>query len=539
MLLPDFNHYSARFNPLLEVDRIVKNSGIGGKLRSKETLAALFIILAGALLRLLYIGSCPVGLNQDEASAGYEAWALLNHGMDRNGNSLPVLFVSWGSGQNVLYSYLSMPFIALFGLNEFSVRLLSGLVGCATLPVFYLLAKKIRGTGFGLLALLVLALNPWHIMISRWALESNLLPFFLLLGIFFIIKSRERSVYMPLSALVFALSLYAYGTAFIFLPFFFLICFVYLLICRELKIKVFLFSLAVFLIIALPIILCNIINILELGKKSLLGLTLPELTQTRHASTTVFGKGGLGQIVSNLGSFIKLLWSQSDGLPWNSTSGFGLFYGIAGLILAAIGLILCVYGKTCKKGCKPESILLIAVVSSFFAAGLIDININRVNMSFLPIIYFQALGIYLFADSLGRNGIYAFACVIALLCSLFTYNYFTGHQKILSPYFFEGLGDAIRYAESLDTDGIWITGDVNSPYIYVLFYNRIPPGDFIGTVEYTHPDAAFRPVSAFGKYRFGGEAPKGNYAYIVPVTDEGTGNLRIMRRFGNYAVALP
>ncbi|NLL38792.1 MAG: phospholipid carrier-dependent glycosyltransferase [Clostridiales bacterium] len=523
----------------MEVDRIERFSGIGSKIRSKETLIALLIILMGALLRLLYIGSCPVGFNQDEASAGYEAWALLNYGMDRNGNSMPVLFVSWGSGQNVLYSYLSMPFIVLFGLSEFSVRLLSALAGSATLPVFYLLAKKIRGTGFGLTALVVLAFNPWHIMISRWALESNLLPFFLLLGIYFLIMSREKPAYMPLSALAFALSLYAYGTAFIFLPFFFILSFVYFIICRELRTKSFLCSLAVFLVVALPITLCNLINILELGERSFLGLTLPELTQTRQASTTVFGKYGFGQIIKNQSRFLKLLWTQDDGLPWNSVPGFGLFYGIAGLIPSAIGLFSCIHSMARKKGNKSESLILFAVVSAFIAAGLIDVNINRVNMAFLPIIYFQALGIWLIAAALGRNGIYAFLCVIALLCSLFAYNYFTGYQKTLSPHFFEGLGEAIKYAEGLDTEGIWITGEVNSPYIYVLFYNRIPPGEFIHSVEYTDPEAPFRPVSSFDKYRFGGDVPEGNYAYIIPATEAGPDKLRIIHRFGNYAVALP
>ena len=254
-------------------------------------------------MRLLYIGSCPVGFNQDEASAGYEAWALLNYGMDRNGNSMPVLFVSWGSGQNVLYSYLSMPFIVLFGLSEFSVRLLSALAGSATLPVFYLLAKKIRGTGFGLTALVVLAFIPWHIMISRWALESNLLPFFLLLGIYFLIMSREKPAYMPLSALAFALSLHAYVTAFIFLPFLYPeLCIFYNL--QELRTKSFLCSLAVFLVVALPITLCNLINILELGAE-LLGLTFSELTQTRQAFHNGFRQIRFDNI-KNQSRFLKL-----------------------------------------------------------------------------------------------------------------------------------------------------------------------------------------------------------------------------------------
>ena len=103
---------------------------------------ALLIIISGTLLRLLFIGSIPAGLNQDEASAGYEAWALLSYGIDRNGDAWPVLFTAWGSGQNVLYSYLSIPFIALFGLNEISPRLAMGISGSLSLLIFWLLARN-------------------------------------------------------------------------------------------------------------------------------------------------------------------------------------------------------------------------------------------------------------------------------------------------------------------------------------------------------------------------------------------------------------
>jgi len=78
---------------------------------------ALALIVLGCVLRLAALGAVPCGLNQDEASAGYEAWALLQSGVDRCGKAWPVLFVSWGSGQNVLMSYLAMPFVALLGLS--------------------------------------------------------------------------------------------------------------------------------------------------------------------------------------------------------------------------------------------------------------------------------------------------------------------------------------------------------------------------------------------------------------------------------------
>jgi hypothetical protein len=48
--------------------------------------------------RLFGLDLIPGGLNQDEAAIGYDAWALANYGIDRNGFTFPILPMSWGSG---------------------------------------------------------------------------------------------------------------------------------------------------------------------------------------------------------------------------------------------------------------------------------------------------------------------------------------------------------------------------------------------------------------------------------------------------------
>ena len=74
-----------------------KSANIRSLILGNSRLIALIIILAGALVRFIALGSNPVGLNRDEASAGYETFALSNlrHRPQR---------------QSVLYSYLSIPF---------------------------------------------------------------------------------------------------------------------------------------------------------------------------------------------------------------------------------------------------------------------------------------------------------------------------------------------------------------------------------------------------------------------------------------------
>ena len=105
--------------------------------QNKYEMAVAGVFFIGFLCRLIFIRTMPAGLNQDEASIGYEAYAVLKYGMDRNGISVPVHFIAWGSGQNALYANLAIPFIALLGLNEFSLRLPMALIGCLAIVAFY------------------------------------------------------------------------------------------------------------------------------------------------------------------------------------------------------------------------------------------------------------------------------------------------------------------------------------------------------------------------------------------------------------------
>lgn len=101
------------------------------------------LMLIGVAVRAISFGQLPCGLNQDEAFAGYEAYSLANYGTDSAGYHNPCYFVSWGSGMNVLESYLAIPFVKLFGLSVTTVRLPMLICSCISLFVFYLLLKEI------------------------------------------------------------------------------------------------------------------------------------------------------------------------------------------------------------------------------------------------------------------------------------------------------------------------------------------------------------------------------------------------------------
>ena len=495
-----------------------------------ERLLAALLLLLGCALRLLLCGALPVGLNQDEASAGYDAWAILTSGIDRCGDPFPVLLTAWGSGQNALMSYLAMPGIALFGLSEFTLRLPNALSGCVTLWVFWRLARQVRTPRFGLTALLVLTLNPWHIMMSRWALESNLLPCFLLCGVYFTVRSRERPWLLTAASACFGLSLYAYGTAFFFLPLFLVLAVVWLR--KALRPLPFCCALALFLLLALPIAGAQLISALGLEELHILGLTLPRLTESRQAATSVFGSAApLRTLLENAKSFGKLLWTQSDGLIWNSLPILkgGLFY-VFGLPCALLGLI----NSLLHRRERPvEAPLRYALWCSLLCALCISGNINRLNMVWLPLIYFSALGLHTLLAKLGSWAALPLAGVLAC-CVLFCSAYVRAFGGTGNVNFFPGLGDALRYAEALEGDTVYVTDTVNQPYIFALFYSRTPPDDFVETVEYRNENAAFRQVLRFRGYEF--ERPEDADVWILW---RGREQGAVLAKFGCFSVCIP
>src|SRR3989338_7329776 len=101
------------------------------------------ILILAAVLRLYKISSFPAGLNADEAALGYNAYSLLLTGKDEHGHSWPVNLESFGDFKPAGYAYLLIPFIKVFGLTEFAVRLPSAIFGILAVLFIYLLSRDL------------------------------------------------------------------------------------------------------------------------------------------------------------------------------------------------------------------------------------------------------------------------------------------------------------------------------------------------------------------------------------------------------------
>lgn len=493
---------------------------------------------------MIYIGTVPAGLNQDEASIGYDAYAILHYGIDRNGIHLPIHLIAWGSGQNALYAYLSMPFIWLFGLTPGSVRAVSLIMGLIGMAVFYLIAKRIFTTrSASIAAMFLIAINPWHIMMSRWALESNLLPTLILLAVYFLIRSFESPRWTYGFTIMLGLSLYAYGTAYFFVPVFAL-CSVFLLLYkRAVPLKAIIWNVLLFVLLAIPILLFIVINRMQQLDSVVTPLfSIPKLTMPRvEEVSSVFSGQLLQTALGNLRALIKLLVSGSDGLPWNSISPYGYAYPL-GLPLAIIGLTAMMPSlqKRDPKG-LGQSVVLLWLLASVLMACITSVNINRINVIFFPLMLLMTSGL-MWLGKKWKPSVSLSAAVMAVFGLLFVTVYFRDFPNEIGPVFHESIGEAVQYA-SQESDGqIYVTDRVNMPYIYVLFYQKINPHTFLDTVQYANPGAAFQQVISFERYVFGQPVPSAREAasYILWNGDPLPAHIDgyKLKRFANYTVLI-
>lgn len=482
---------------------------------NKYELAMAGIFLAGFLSRLLFIRTMPAGLNQDEASIGYESFAILSQGVDRNGVSIPVHLIAWGSGQNALYAYLAMPFIKILGLNEFSLRLPMALIGCLAVAAFYYLLKMMTGKRETLIGTLVFALAPWHIMKSRWALESNLFPDLVLffVTLFLIGMKKKDKKYYYFSFLILSLSTYSYGTSYFFVPIFLGTLLVYLIAKKQINWKDLVGPSIMLFLVVVPMLLFVMINTFDMEQIKLGFITIPKLYVSRHTEmSSIFSGDFFGNFSANLKTSLDIVVKGEDGLPWNSISPYGICYNFS-MVFLVIGIAVSIFQSSWL---KDKYLMNIWGIVAFLLMGVVDPNINRLNITWIPMIYFIAVGVI---ACIRESKVILGSVVVCYLAGflVFSNEYQTDFQENIGGYFFESLGDAIAEANTQNTDVIYVTNEVNQPYIFTLFYDKTMPKEYRESVTFQSQYSAFEQILSYGKYVFyiPENLDQQNAAYIV------------------------
>lgn len=186
----------------------------------------LAIVLVAALLRLAFLNVIPNGFQQDEAAAGYDAYSILKTLHTQYDQFLPLFSKTYEGTvtdyDESNYRFLLIPFISIFGLNEFTTRLPAALIGIFNVLTLYYFAREFFNRRIALVSAFFMAISPWHIQISRIAFRTVLFPCIFCLALFLFFKSLRDRKYLPFSGLCFGICLYTYTSARVFVPLFLL-----------------------------------------------------------------------------------------------------------------------------------------------------------------------------------------------------------------------------------------------------------------------------------------------------------------------------
>jgi 4-amino-4-deoxy-L-arabinose transferase-like glycosyltransferase len=196
-------------------------------IKNRSWIIFLGIIVLAIFLRFLQLGVIPDGFHADEADYGYNAYSLLKTGKDEYGKPHPLIYRSFGDYKGAVYAYLTVPFIAVFGLNEWAVRVPSAVVGVLfivlTFAFVYLISNSYR---LALLSMAIAAISPLGILLSRVQSDPLVGAFFFYFGFYLLLlwTEKKRAWQLVVSVISLYVGFFTYSNDQLFvIPFFVLL----------------------------------------------------------------------------------------------------------------------------------------------------------------------------------------------------------------------------------------------------------------------------------------------------------------------------
>lgn len=483
----------------------------------KKNWMLFFIMLIAIVSRSILIGKIPCGVHADEAFAGYEAYSLVKYGTDSWGYTNPIYLTTWGSGMSVLESYLMIPFVMLFGLNLITIRLPQMILGIVSVLVVYLLYRRIADKNKAIFAAMMITVCPWHIMMSRWGLDANLAPSFILLSMYFSLLGLSKEKYLIISAVFWGLTLYCYALVWLFVPFFLLFSLGYCMKYHKIRVSKYTISAAVILLLfAVPLLLFVAVNIGLISEIRTPYISIPRLVQFRGDELNGT------HVLTNLKDLLRIYIKQSDYNLMNAVPYFGLYYlySLPFIIVGLYDVIRTVYYNSKQKKFGYEIFLLIWLVICTVIGLMRSMSVHRANCMNLAMLFLLIRGSYYVGQNFKRTWIWKgiIALYFVSFC-LFEGYYFTAYQNAIKEMQLAGAQDALVYAATLkeeyNSDVIYITGRLRHPQ--VLFYSQYPTDLYMKTVAWKNYPSGWLVADHFGDFYWDtdGEKKDADGIYVI------------------------
>lgn len=176
---------------------------------STATRTLVNVLLVGLFARTIALTRNPPGFFGDEARLAELGWRYLHFSLGHEPFHYPVNFIIGVS---------EMPLFALFGPTELMARLTAALYGVLTIWLLYELVRSLFDEETALWAALLLAISPWHVHLSRVAMEFAPTLFWTLLGVYLLVRREPRFRDLGYAALALVASLFCYIGAWAYAP---------------------------------------------------------------------------------------------------------------------------------------------------------------------------------------------------------------------------------------------------------------------------------------------------------------------------------
>jgi len=499
---------------------------------SKYLLA--LIILIAIFARFYKLSSIPVGFNDDEAAFGYNAYSILKTGKDEWGRTLPFpVFESFGDWKLIGYLYPTVLSELIFGKNVFATRLPSAIVGIFAVYATYILTKKLFEEKIALLAAFLLAINPWHIIASRNAFESDILIFFISISIYFFLRSFKESRYLIFSFFGFVFCFYIYRSAWFFLPLF-ISTIIYFNKKALYRNKIFLFKILTFcgilLLPLIPTILTFSGQSRFIQESFISGVAkqgiINEINEKRGAceekSPKVICKFTYNKYLSYITIFFnnyfenlspQTYFTRSPARGYQSFSNRGLLYDFE-LPLLIAGIVFLIIKKENSAKILLPWILLVPLGASITGVG----NPGRLNLILPAPQIIEAFGLFSIVSRLGKNYLKRLVIITVSVTIAFSLirlwaDMFYNYPKISGKYQRYGYQELFNRLQPKLKDYNQIVmsrkNDDAKQYIHYLFFNDISPQKFLDSnysVRYRGQDM-WQVVEKIGNVYFYPSAP--------------------------------
>ncbi|MBI2613528.1 MAG: glycosyltransferase family 39 protein [Candidatus Levybacteria bacterium] len=486
----------------------------------------LLIIALAIVLRLWNLGNNPPALTWDEAAWGYNAYSLGVDGRDEFGRFLPLDYLeSFGDFKPVMYAYLDVIPIRIFGLNEFAVRFPSALFGALTVIITYFLTKRIFWNSkqkelYAFLATLFLAISPWHIMLSRAAFEANIATFFLAGGVWLFLKGvQEKKWYLAASIIFFVLSLYTFNTARIVAPI--LVLLLSVLFRRKLieNKKQALVAFIVGILLILPtfrfllspqaslrfkeVNIFSDASVVETANQEIANDNSSTWSKVLHNRRFAYTISFLRHYFDNLNP--NFLFIKGDGNPKFSTQDVGEMY-LWDLPFFVAGILLLIKKREAFWWVIPSWLLLAILPAATARETPHALRIETTLPTFQIIVAYGFSQFLLKIRSVRRFKLIVIFLGILLFANFFYFfrNYNVHYPREFSGEWQYGYKDSINYVKSVQNnyDSIYITNELGRPYVYYAFYLKTDPKNFRENSIVRRDVFGFVTVDGFDKYKF-------------------------------------